>query len=558
MACSFRYETLATDRGRHTDSLGITPSRFEFSLQEPPDADLPDTGTVTATDGTRTRTWVHCRLREAAPDRTVSGYSFRITVLDRRVWWAYAEPVTLEANPPDEGGALPDDDLMTLQELLAYLLDAMGEAGYELRSIPEEYPYVDWVAAAPHLELDRLCQAYGLVIALQSDAGNPVLICPRGQGAALPDEKASRRAWARTTVEIPEEIIVVGRRSRWQIQVLLEGVAWDPIDLAWKAVIPGDGDEALSYYDPDEGWTYDPYGSLKWDDSTTDIREKYAAAQSTLFRCYRIRAATVEFGRHDVAPGQDLTLYPVTYTREEVFRRMLPTIVDDFNTWEGRARKRQPYCVGRHATNRSLLDPAARVQSDEAEVSVPFRIDRRRGLVWFRQPVFEYSDAGTLIDAEISLVCAVEGPVSQYRIGTAGGMAGVVTTLRKDSFMYDYKHMDLLDITSAEAVNADDMSFRALSWAMTEYDRFLDVDAPETAAYPGVHPLGLDGAIRSVTTSVSTTTPPETTVSRGTEHGIVRSDQKRYYAASASVVRSHDLSVLAPPDEADLAPYETD
>ena len=495
-------------------SHGISPSAIRLSIV--PQLALPaEYGTLSISFAGVSLEFPDCRLDLGSVSRTPGGAVSHVTLLDRRWRWRFGQiSGTYNVRRDDftlqQGTADTADTQRTPQELATLCLEAMGEQDFDVADLPNDSrPSVEWDGDVSAEALVRLCDELGCHVVLRLD--NRVAIRRVGAGAGLPVLDAIERSASINVPERPDTIAVVGGPNRYQVDLPLEAVG-----LTGNDASTGDAFAPLDElgYRPPGGWSKVDLPYFHQVDAASR-----SLAQKSVFRYYRIQTPLVlpgyegSYGNvvnrlEQILPIED---EQVATTSENGQTANLPAIV--FGVWHPDALD-----VFNSAAQLVPLEepkgPGA-AQSSGPAYRRGFTIDVARGLVIFDEPVYRNAHASAtgsagfeILAAPAELVlrtsCSVRDADSlaleryerQRATGANGGTAPLY--LKHDEIIkthtpqYDQNYA--LVGVATNAADADSAADSYLDAAEAQFQ----VTEPETAVYPGIVPVDLDGAIRQV------------------------------------------------------------
>lgn len=252
------------ERGTFALTQGISPSVGVLEILPQDATTIPIDGTLTITFGTIAPiTFTDCRIDQASFEYGPDGQVWRLSIWDRRWKWQFAgddgpisgwynqrfpaiQPAPQVFQPGTvQLGSIDVETQQTPQQLAALLLDALGEEGYDVSQLPNNtLPEVNWDHDNPAQALHDLADRLGCRIVLGLD--DIVRVVQTGLGADLPTNGVERESDVLDPPEIPDSIQVVGGKSRFQVDFILEPVGLD-VDGTIKPI------DELSYA-PDDGW----------------------------------------------------------------------------------------------------------------------------------------------------------------------------------------------------------------------------------------------------------------------------------------------------------------
>jgi len=471
-----------TIAGSITMTPGVDPDVFTVEVPGrstvPVNADLTISDSDDADNGT-VLTFQDCRAIDGSWSWDPTALNATFQAMDFRWRWRWAEPITGEYNRRDDAGEIVVEkttayDMLTLlSENLTIPGSAFIQSTLAAR-LKEAYPYANWENEPPAVEAEALLARYGGVICPDTE-GN-IYLWEMNQGRNRPDMTPISKTVGEDVVTAPATIRVQGGRNLYQLELELTAVGYDPQDTTWKT-LDATGDDAISYKpDPSviNGWY------LGFEEGIADEDAKRAARQ-TIFRAYRLPDS--------VTIGDD------TLAREEAMRRWEDALVET-EIVDEEERNREPYATGAHMLLGTEGDPASEVDDETAFVPVDFRIDTRRGIIIFSQPVFRIDDAELPRGAELTLVCAFRGERYVKDFPLENGIGGLFDIVKNDSIAYRV----LADGTSQ---NENDVNTRASQESDARAAMYDDpVVESSTYVYPGVVNHSPDGAARQITWTI--------------------------------------------------------
>jgi hypothetical protein len=537
---------------------GISPSTAVITMA-PQSGDVADTGTLTFQIGGTTVEFLDCKLDHGSYQRSNSGETWQITLLDRRWKWrfgqfsgkfnAWRENATLQNGDPEgsSGSGRVVDTVRTPQQLAQLYLDAMSESGYDVSALPNDtYPAVDHDYDNPAEALAELCDKLGCRIVLRLN--NTVAIVRAGIGGALPDEFLLENSRTYNVPEKPDHIAVVCGPSFYQVDFPLEAVGLDRDTTAGGA--PTDTIKPLDElsYKPPGGWSQADLPLLTCvasNSSEEDVTGLRPLAAKSVFRYYRIMLP-VKVPGYDGAEGglitkreQVLPLYEeqVTSVVENDNSVPLPSAV--FGVWypgldelkntaaELTVQGNAPAAVGEEGNYKSQFYQRG------------FALDAARGLVIFEEPVYRNStpELPKVTPAPAKLVlrtkCQVRDPESlavtrhiRQRSTDSDLGAGTMFIKREELVVAHVPTYDPTTYANFPSAGDDTRAATTISTASDVNDACdLHIDAaleafeqpqPRQVQTAGIVPVELDGAIEQVTYQIGSS-GATTTVAQGGE-----------------------------------------
>jgi hypothetical protein len=428
---------------------------------------------------------------------------WQLPIRDRRWKWKYGH-ISGSYNVKQ-----PDETLLrekTPQELAAMLLDAMGESGYSVGSLPNNArPEVGWDYSNPAQELARLCDSLGCVVVLNPLA-NRVVIHSIGSGGNLPDGPTKGGGIGFDAPAKPSSLMMVGA------PVLFE----DRFDCSDPVGIDIDGSvkplNSLSYT-PDGGWATtglyfaeDDITGVYTDPVSGQERKICDLASSCVWRMYRITGRVLGGWSPPLlanTPDAPQTFKDIELTGERIAKHTIPPD-------NAKVRQKASLHVHAYGEKETAEGNLRRVFRDG------FSIDSERQLIQFSQPQYLLNETtGLYSAAEVELWssyrCKRDGKYFRYtRERTLGGSLGTKPRI-------EIKEELKQEVTDG-ADNAASVHTQADYYLDAIENEYTPQDS-QTVRYVGIFPLSPDGKIRQVSWSASQS-GHFTTVSIAREHNL--------------------------------------
>lgn len=499
----------------YTLAHGISPGRAVLTVA-PQKKINPKPGTLTFKFGKRTVKIRDCYPLSASLVRNPQGWITQVTLLDKRRKWGWGA-ISGRYNQRDRRtGQIQPRTIKTPAELAELCLAAMGEKNIDVAALPlAQRPEVDWDYETPAAALSQLCADLGCRVVMET--GGKVKIVRLTRGPRLKAKDVASDSLAEVAPELPSSIIVVGGPVRYQADFVLEAVG-----------LEADGSVRLIddlTYKPAGGWTQTPADEFA---AETDDKKKNAY-RTSVYRMYRIKV------NHPNGFG----LLPA-YGKLVFLDQILPlseTQIDTTLDDAGRnvAAPREVWGVwtdkqeqAADANTETTLKSHA-TTSGGSFYKRPFQIDNERGIVVFSQPVYQETSTG-IAPAELALRTAVNvrhastrglvRSILAHRVGGQGppqyihqhalsvAITGNFTRLDPPRINGVFHNRQIIDPLFRQFINR-------------EVDILNGLARSESATYPGIEPIELDGYIQSVTWSVSAGSPTITDVSANFDPGSV-------------------------------------
>lgn len=453
-----------------------------------------------------------CKVASASMDVSGSGKFIKLAILDRRWKWAFGQ-ISGNYNIRTDNNKVKPASKKTPHELVKLLSAAMGEDAFDVGDLPDDgYPEAAWDYAVPAQMLAQLVEELGCRIVYQPIA-DKFRICKPGEGVELPTTKVLSASGTIDPPEKPDKLVVVGARTRYQVDLLLEAVGIES-DSA-QTITPID----FLSYKPATGWGSDV---LEFADIEDD-KERELAKQS-VFRYYRI-AITAD---GIPVPGWEGGIID---KRERILPIESVLVETTGSDDEEKSIPAFPYGVwypgdedfGNGVTT---MDPAL---GERSKVTRGYSLDTERGLVIFQEPIYQFDDNDNAVEATLRLRCAVsvrDQDTWQFpRVEVERDLGDFGTEpryVRRDELQLEFvptynEQYAVAKLTdNREEVNKE--AAKMLDAIEAEYK----VEKPESAVYGGLLRIDPDGAIQEVAWSVGVDTPAQTRISRNKETSAKR------------------------------------
>jgi len=498
---------------------GITPSVCSITI-------APQQGMVSAVDtlawefGGEVRRFPKCLADSASFERNSQGMVWRLKILDRRWLWKWG------AISGSYNRRLPDGSVLTAtektpQELAGLLLDAMGETGYDVGSLPNETrPVVEWDGAVPAEALAELCEQLGCRVVLGID--DKVKVCKVGVGAALPYGAIMSTSGTLDLPNAPDAIAILMGRIKFQVDMELEAV----------------GLEASGKVVPIEDLTYKPASGWSAINLTTfaAVAEEYRDyAKQSVFRWYRVKPPIVIPDQDDVTDLRNVEIKNetnYTYLDADGERRTSEAEVYGIH-WKARDGLKN---------NATSLDPSQPTsQNYRGDFAVDTSDPKYGAIVKFAEPVLRNTETSTTptkltsgpailrLRAVLHLRDSETGGWLRFvRTRLLGGNAGTPTRyVQHDEIEgrvtveYDTQGTALHERSTSDNTQRGENGEPGI---YVECDHYLDAIqaeyqtlVPESATYEGLVTADPDGAIQQITFTRTGEGGMTTTICRNNE-----------------------------------------
>lgn len=468
-----------------------------------------------------------CHLDMSSFTRNSQGLIVSLRILDRR--WRWREKTisgSYNLRNPDE--TIDTDTEKTPHQLAGFLLDALGEVGYDVTALPlAPRPLVQWDFASAAAELDSLCDMFGCRVVTQLNGR--VKICVLGVGADLPalPQRIMDVSGSIDPPEIPDVLRVVFGPTRVQLVFTAEAVGMDT-DKRVKSI------DDLSYK-PAAGWGRADLGRFNGLDHPAPTaggeteESPRSLALRTLFRWYRIdglldtavNMSTDKFLRQLLGSQFDFSFNSM--------KQFLPLLSDLVDADPVTKKNLEPFVQGTFA----LLDGIWSNSESWAHYKRPFSIQNDTGIIDFSDYCFKWATAGSpsnyqpadiYLNASVNIKhhtsMVVHRVLRDKATGANSGMGAKV--YREEDVAgairlnYNASGKAISADTNVAALNQEaDYHLKA---AMAEFQ----VKAAGDQSYAGLVPINCDGAIQQVTYTVQQGGGCTTRASRNSEYHLHR------------------------------------
>lgn len=351
----------ATFAGEHADAsqggasfclrLGPDPSRGQVAIAGT--GHSMRTGDLVFSDGADSVTISDLYVVERAEHDGPDGRYTTLVLKDRRWKWEKEAHVTGEWNKPEANGAVPDGQIKTARELVALCLEAMGESGYSVAALPDDfYPFASWTFEPAARAAQAVCDLCRCTLGLTSDG--KARVYKLGTGATPPAGDREREDTGVRYTDEPDVYLVRGARKVIQRTSTLVPVALDTDG----SVQPFD---SVSYR-TEVLLTYD-----SWLDAINNGFKKLKGIWPSIYR-----AAERSAGRWFRVPDAEVRYLPALGSICELVAEA------------GASRFRRPYVTSSELYLKSKSDGAIR-PGVPGEVTASWSLDSATGVVKFRE-----------------------------------------------------------------------------------------------------------------------------------------------------------------------------
>jgi len=511
-----------------TVSRGVTPSiaKLEVVTRE---VLVPAIGTLTFSYGASSRAFTEClpftgHLRHKR-HKDKAGFYWSLQVLDRRWKWWLTPPISGRYNYRSADGSVDAKDKKNPRELATLLLNALGEAGFDVSQLPDNvWPRINWKETPPALALAELCE-YCACEVTGGEVG-AVVIVSLGTGSDLPAGGSpgflAHQHFRIVPATRPSTVTVRCGPTVYQSKLRLEAVGQDTDSI--KRI------DDLSYK-PTAWASESPFTFNSISDAANRAR-----AFASVWRWHRVKeqvsGTLQDFGSATVI--NDITQYLLT-----------PSLVQKIEDLQGYDKLAAAYVEGKwwpYSDKTQSLATTTRYHG-------PWSLNADRQTVEFPRPIFGLSASGVIEAPTLALVCGYHAKDSSGKVeaveksaAIAGGNGRTLTLLRPEIFgtiIANYNAVDQFTGTTSTIATAE-------AEAQVYADRFKT--ALQDFEQEDVEWLGLEagavltGKIVQYKLSVGKNEQFKTRASRGFEFDtFTKSQQERRRVEILTHLRSMEL-----------------
>jgi hypothetical protein len=558
-----------------TLSHGIAP--MQVMIRVPPTFGIEEGGTLIFRYGNVVIPFFNCKVDRIDAAKNADGLMvWTLTILDRRWKWKECGQVSgyynvREGENTSSFAGIPRQvkkgTEKNLKQLMALCLDAMGERGYDLSRVPtDQFPEVEWDFDLPAEALAKLAdkQQFRIVFNWARDR---VEIWPDGEGQLLTTQRTQEYQITADPPERPDQLVFVGSRALWELDLPLEPVARDANGNYWPLnsrripylpdVTPING----NYF-----WQTDlTFFNAIFDTPVTGVDGVYTyrdLARADVFRKYRItpgfrvpgpsRADSMIDSIDRILPLLDTRL--TTQTIGETTKPKPPTV------WGIWSRDEATPDVWRQISDPSSKLDARGNPPDRLTIKDGWSVDTKTGILTFDRPRVQW---GFLADGEFEVagnpVRAIARFPAQLFLRTGFGVRQTGTRAWLHQTLVRRSQQKRFG-TMPRYVKGDDAIYRIIGTRngpqnnINEYAQaaahYLNAEElkyqprdPASATYAGWLPWIPDGAIQQITWSL-TGTGAVTRVSRNREEPVLglSYDEQRLYQQLRGKLAAPDTS----------------
>lgn len=366
---------LAYKEMQYTQTLGVDPDAIALTIV-PQDANIAASGDLRLNYTNQTSiTLPDCSIDSARTTYNTNGFVTSIVLQDRRELWKTVEPINGRYNIIRNGARYADTE-KTLRQLVKILLQACGELNPNVTNVSNTiYPEVNWFCEEPRLLLQALMQEWGYDVALGYGTED-VIVHEIGVGDTLPTNAVMMISSGVDAKIQPEKIRVCFDKDVFQARLELEAVGLDS-DSVYRPI-----DELT--YKPTAGWeSVDPKGLTALKVGGTD--DDFVLALQSVYRVYRVKQFSDGNLKVPIPSGATLDGIDQIFPLDN---RLLEKDTLDPSSQRKFARV---YGIALLPEG-SQETPVSLALSDIDDVlNVQFTIDGERGLVFFREPMYQFT-----------------------------------------------------------------------------------------------------------------------------------------------------------------------
>lgn len=426
---------------------------------------------------------------------------------DRRWKWQFGLPLFGSFNEELPSGSLLREQ--SPRQLAALCFEALGDAVANVDALPTEpRPRIIWDGARPVDELDRLCSQFGCAVGYDPFSDRAFLV-KIGIGSAPPNRAQKSRTDGLLIPASPDNVRILMGPTLYQVPIKLttpvgldvDGKYHDLDDLSYKptsiAGLPG-----WSGLDPKN---FDAITSQYADPATGEMLYHRELAKTSVWRAYRFAVTTpaILVGTPDAPQSiKDMGPFPgYRLERDPLTGERMPAMVR-----------------GVFADDRPAFQNTTAAHRYPGTVS----INNELKIVTFSEPFFRYGANGSgIFPAIAELIAAfnisVDGvPLRQsYSQGTGQAFSSGEYQEHHEEFAREIIEAKA-SLTGVPLDTLTKVNTEAAYYANALLGRFAEQPAA-SVAYNGLSQFTLDGTLRSIQWTLSTTGAPTTTVSWNAE-----------------------------------------
>ncbi len=441
----------------------------------------------------------------------------------------------------ERGRLIRPETIRTPRQILTDIFQYLGIRNPNVSQVPIDIlPEISWDCIQPNRAIDDICDQTGCRIVLQPN--NKVLVARVGYGKQLPKLPAQSFAIEFETPLLPDRIRVFGGHTTRECDLVLEAVGREA-DGTIKPI------KDLSYKPKEFGWDS---GSPETWTTVTDEKSRQLAVE-TVFRWFRVKVPFKIPGGPEIKILEHILPMLTQQVRTASFKTEDGQKVDELPAW-----LHGEFLHGSAAGQIVLEQQRERIRGDAALAANlqeklwidGFEIDAKRGLVKLGRPAYRYDDRNPavikpMLPAKLWLRVGVRYKDPKTRGWVRESVDRRVTRRAQGLLPLcesrdDIRLKSYLEFTSSTKSTDNKAEFeRQANYYLDIMKRKLDYDMPQTAVYPGLHNIPLDGAIQQATWYINDDGTCFTRASRNKEEAIVGGtyEQRQQIARVADIIR---------------------
>lgn len=546
----------ATESISFVDQSGVVPASGTMRIYVAGGLPAQDSDLTFYYNGSAVTTIKNCHIDSVDFESNSGGQIASIRFVDERWTWDKCK-IDGKYNFPLPNNWIDPGHEATPQQLATWCFQAMGVSLFDVSQLPNDSrPEVDWVAANPAQELEKLCSDLGCRIVPQRSTGAWV-IWSTGNGNKLPDNYPYED-WGQqiNPKEVPDYVRIVS--GPWRCQIFLPIAArGKDLDLSWKPIqqlsyAPSPTMKSAGFYrDPWEFRFLASQEVTRPDGTTAGGTVRYTLpdgtsispqelANDTVFKCWAVdftnqQGAFQRGGNWFMSfPGIP---FPVTVQQLILSDKLVSTYTDALGVQHERPAFVSGSFFGRLAENGNYplgtridkqWDRSDQNHDERASFSLSLDpIDTTRSIISISRPmVYQVNSTGeNYIPASLQYCCAVNvrdpntwQPIRYeylYQIGSGTNPAFCKTIVKNDIQPWTVQN-NSVRFGPPYSSNLSEVQKQCLYYAQSAAREFV-ATASGKRTYIGIYPIDMDGQIQQVSYSIDAG-GTSMRVSMGTEH----------------------------------------
>lgn len=533
VVCDIEYEGLedvATGDASFTLSHGTSPSSCTMTVVHPRQR-VPRVGKLRIVqDNQEIASFRNCAIAEIFKS-DAEAQTYTVKIVDRRWMWVIGGGVInghYNIRRPD--GKVLADTKKSPRQLAKLCLEALGERNFDVSQLPDnlpedEYQEVVWDHISPVAALDEVINKLGCRVVLTTK--DRVVIVQVGRGNNLPRGLESEENESLQSVAVPDSLLFIAEKTRYQGLLRLEPVA---LDLDGKYEHADDVS-----YKPEDGWEAGspefPERDVEFGANEKERERAQALCKQTMWRTWRISGLAHQPAIQNI-PGYRGTV-------SEAWQiELLTELVDSEENPDGSMAKQKPYLVG------TFLDYELGVVEDEqiqpgntrGDTRFPeeIQVDAANGLIRTPRPFYKIGDDDSNAYPDLYVYIAFHVKDKKTRIADrytyehklpVNPVGSKPQPLREEStyrvVKIEHEFMRAQNKwTFSRSTDNNARLDQAAKFYCKAKEEELRPDVGEDKSYGGFVRVELDGAIQQVTWNLSSGVGT-TRASRNTEHSVL-------------------------------------